>query len=324
MAEELPQEVAASLIDRVTSKQMGEAPKSEKPTAQEAAVEAGSPETEGDKMVADAIMYEIEFGENDVRQLTPTQIRETFKRYRDLNYKNAENANLNKVLDYVYRSGIAKNPDDAARQIVNLVKGMQSNPQMGDTDGQTNVAQKAQESGDPFQQWEEDNAVPLPPGYRENQQMMQQLMMQNQQLQKMLGSVLQQTEATASAGAQAAVEGQNAKSQAIAQRIGNNLDRMAQQLGLTEEMAEDFRMFAGERGYTLDDFLDMGLALKVGTDFKNSTQSGEMDRLREIAKRRQAFTGTIGATPQSEMAQGAGSEEPGDATLQRLAQRARG
>jgi hypothetical protein len=105
----------------------------------------------------------------------------------------------------------------------------------------------------------------------------------------------------------------------MATRISNNLDRMAQKTGLGEDQAEDFRIFAFERGYTSEDFLDPQLAMKVGTDYKNSIESGDMERLREIAKRRQAFTGTVGNTPQSEMASETGVEAEGDPTLNRLA-----
>ena len=56
-------------------------------------------------------------------------------------------------------------------------------------------------------------------------------------------------------------------------------------------MAEDFQVFANERGYTQEDFLDPQLRLRVMNDFKNSVHSGEMERLRDISKRRQAFTG---------------------------------
>jgi len=329
MAEELPQEAQASLIDAIASKQMGvepqqQAPQQEAPekeTAEEKAIEDGSPETEGDKMDMEAILYEIDFGDGDMRKLNPNQIRETFKRYRDLNYANAQNANLNKVVEAAIKNGFAKSPDDAARQILNMMKAGQSNPQMGDTDGKTNVQQSEEQVRDALSQWEEDNAVALPPGFRESQQQMAQMANNMAQLQQMLGQVLQQGQNAAQQGAQQAVEAQNMKGEAARQMIANNLDKGAQQTGLTDEQAEDFRVFAYERGYTEDDFIDPGLTMRVMTDFKNAMQSPEMDRLRDINKRRQAFTGTVSMTPQSGDV-GATVAEDGDPTLGRLSQRA--
>lgn len=329
MAEELPQEAQANLIDALASKQMGVEPQQqapaqeapEKETAEEKAVQEGSPETEGDKMDMEAILYEIDFGDGDMRKLNPNQIRETFKRYRDLNYANAQNANLNKVVEAAIKNGFAKSPDDAARQILNMMKAAQSNPQMGDTDGKTNVQQSVEQVRDALSQWEEDNAVSLPPGFRESQQQMSQMAANMQQLQQMLGQVLQQGQQAAQQGAQQAVEAQNMKGEAARQMIANNLDKSAQQTGLTDDQAEDFRIFAYERGYTEDDFIDPGLTMRVMTDFKNAMQSPEMERLRDISKRRQAFTGTVSMTPQSgDM--GATVAEDGDPTLGRLANRA--
>ena len=36
----------------------------------------------------------FDFGEGDMRKLSPKQISETFKRYRDVNHKQAQNSNL--------------------------------------------------------------------------------------------------------------------------------------------------------------------------------------------------------------------------------------
>ena len=325
MAEELPQEAQSNLIDALASKKMGVEPQqaqapAEAETPTEEAVAEGSPSTEGDKMDMEAILYEIDFGEGDMRKLNPNQIRETFNRYRDLNFKNAQNANLNKVVEAAIKSGFAKSPDDAARQILNMMKAAQSNPQMGDTDGKTNVQADAEQVRDAMSQWEEDNAVSLPPGYKEQQQQMAQMASNMSQLQQMLGQVLQQGQNAAAQGAQQAVEAQAMRGDAIRQQISNNLDKGAASVGLGEDQAEDFRVFAYERGYTEDDFVDPGLTLRVMTDFKNEMQSPEMERLRDIHKRRQAFTGTVNMTPASGDASAVTAEE-GDSTLNRLAQR---
>jgi hypothetical protein len=144
-----------------------------------------------------------------------------------------------------------------------------------------------------------------------------------QQLQGMLAKVLQQGEAAADGAAKQAIEAQDMKGKAASQMIANNLDKGAAQVGLSDEMAEDFRVFANERGYTEDDFIDAGLTMRVMTDFKNSMDSEEMASLRDIHKRRQAFTGTISQTPQAGDAMSA-PEPEGDPTLNRLTNLATG
>lgn len=333
----------SAMIDRVASQQMGVDPQtpqgqdqaqpqvppqaqakpSETPeTAEEKAVTKGSPETEDDRMSAEAILYEIEFDEGDVRKLNPNQIKETFKRYRDLNYKNQQNGNLNRVVEAAIKSGFAKSPDDAARQILNMMKANQSNPQMGDDDGKTNPQAKAeaQTSMDALAQWEEDNAVTLPPGFREQAGMMNQMGQNMAQLQKMLSQVLQQSQGAADAATRQGIEAKDMKGKAIQQTIANNLDRASQATGLTDDQAQDFKIFAYERGYTEDDFVDIRLTAKVMNDFKNQMQSPEMERLRDINKRRQAFTGSVAMTPTSGDA--AGQANPEATTLDRLTNKA--
>jgi hypothetical protein len=70
----------------------------------------------------------------------------------------------------------------------------------------------------------------------------------------------------------------------------------------------------------MEDFIDGNLAQKVVADFVNARNSGEFGRLQEIAKRRQAFTGSVGATPS---AQGeAPAKSPSDSQLERMTERA--
>jgi hypothetical protein len=225
------------------------------------------------------------------------------------------------VIEAAIKNGLAKDPLDAARQLVNLMKAGDKNTQLGDTDGATNaeLSEQVKSNGDMFAQYEEDNAISLPPGYREMMAALPQITQQNQQLMQAVEGMMRNAQGSAQQGAELAASGIADKSSAMATRISNNLDRMAQKTGLGEDQAEDFRIFAFERGYTSEDFLDPQLAMKVGTDYKNSIESGDMERLREIAKRRQAFTGTVGNTPQSEMASETGVEAEGDPTLNRLA-----
>ena len=125
MATQNPQDQAA-MIDAIAAQTMGvepavpqqAAPASEpkKDTAADTAAEKGSPETEGDKMTAEAIVYEIDFGETDAegnkktRNLTPNQIKSTFERYSAMNYKNAQYKPITDVIENYMRANPGSTP----------------------------------------------------------------------------------------------------------------------------------------------------------------------------------------------------------------------
>ena len=81
------------------------------------------------------------------------------------------------------------------------------------------------------------------------------------------------------------------------QLAANNLDRAQAKHQLPDSEQDRFFNFAYGRGYTMEDFLDPKLTDTIVGDFKNNLNSPEMARLQEQAKRRQAFTGSLGATP---------------------------
>lgn len=316
----------AAMVDAIASKQMGVAPQQaaapqggqapapqaakdapKKDSTEDKAASKGSPETEGDKMNAEAIVYEVQFGENDNRKLTPQQIKSTFDRYRDLNFKQAQYKPIIDLLEQSMRQ-TGENPKQMAERLQAIQKAQQSNPQMGNT--------KGDKSGPPYEKsaqpadmdsmlakWEEDNAASLPPGYREmmtgQKDQMAQMQQQLAQTQAMLQQVLGQASGMTDAARQGMQQAQGQQVNAVRQQIANNIDRSQQALKLPDEKAQDFMVFAAERGYTMEDFADIQLTFKVMSDFKNNMDSPEMERMRQIAQRRQAFTGSLGSTPAS-------------------------
>jgi hypothetical protein len=106
------------------------------------------------------------------------------------------------------------------------------------------------------------------------------------------------------------------KVDAIRQSIANNLDRAQAEFQLPDDKAEDFMTFASERGFTMEDFIDPMLVRKVMGDYKANAESPEMERLRAIAQRRQAFTGTMGSSPAGPAA--IATDTPQDATFNKL------
>ena len=144
---------------------------------------------------------------------------------------------------------------------------------------------------------------------------------QLQQTQQMLQQVLANSAGVADA-AKAGMQGaQTQQIQAVRQQIANNIDRVQQAIGLPDSAANDFMVFAGERGYTLEDFVDPQLTIKVMQDFKNNMNSPEMERMKAMAERRQAYTGSLGSTPSASTAPAnANATEP--STFDKLANQA--
>jgi|TARA_B100001094_G_scaffold194362_1_gene188232 hypothetical protein len=348
-------QMAADAINRIASNQLGvptqqaqtqqpappasqpQAPKAPpKDSAAEQAASKGSPDTEGDKMSAEAIIYEIDFGDMDKegnkkkRELTPNQIKSTFERYSALNHKNAVYKPITDVIDQYMRTNPGVSTKQIAEQLANISKAGESNPTMGNTKGdKPGVYEKdtALKSGDveaSLKKWEEDNAVTLPPGFRDMMNMSAQgnsnvgaMQQELAQVKNMLRQVVAQSAGMADAAKAGFQTGENAQISAAKQTIANNLDRVQQALGLADGDAQEFQMFAAERGYTMEDFADPQLTIKVMTDYKNNKSSPEMARLRDIMGKRQAFTGSVGQTANADVGAGA-SEQSSPSTFDRF------
>ena len=308
-----PQAMAA-MVDGMAAKRMGVEPKQEAPqkegkkedSVEGQAAEKGSPETEGDKIAADAIIYEIEFGEGDSRKLTPQQIKSTFERYSALNYKNAQVKPIMDLVEQVMRANPGVSTKQMADQLQNILRAQESNPTLGNVEGKQSGEIKPKDPSDldsMLTKWEEDNAASLPPGYKDmlvgGNQTMAQMQQQLAATQQMLRQVMAQTQGVADAAKAGVASGQQKQVNAVRQQIANNIDRVQQALQLPDDKANDFMVFAAERGYTMEDFVDTQLTARVMQDFKNNMDSPEMDRMRSIAQRRQAFTGSLGSTPAS-------------------------
>ena len=291
---------------------LGETEDKDRPTAQEQAASEGAPVTEADKMGASPVSYEVKFGDNDVRQLSPEQISSTFNRYRDLNYKQMQNKPINDVAEALM-GRYGADPYQIAEE---MIKHAQEREGKVGSEGNPEMPADSDAAG--LRKWEEENAVSLPPGYGQIAENMQQLQQMQAQTQQMLQSVVANSQAVADAGQEAVMGAESQMQQASQQQIANNLDKVQNSLGLPDEAAQDFMMFVAERGFTLEDMVDPQIALTLGQDFKNQRNSSEFDRLRSQAERRQAVTGSIGSAPATPATSATPTDEVDD-TMQRLA-----
>jgi len=310
--------MADNLIDRVNQAQglAPAEPQVNETDNREATEKAAAPQTEADKITEPAAeqlgneelsaLYKIKFGDTE-RELTDKQIAGTFERYRDLNFKHSQ---MKPVIDTVNqlmeRTGL--DADTMNNEIIAALKAKQHNPTMGQQSGEPNTTQQPDKgqasndllSGDMLAQYEEQNAVTLPPMYRELVDSKNATDQRLAQMTQMMQQLLAQSQGVANAARQAGQQQAMTQGQLMQQRIGNNIDQAAQRhLGTTAtDSANDFMAFIYERGYTTDDFVDPALADRAMSDFANMRNQPEMERLRQAAQRRQAFSfnGTMGNT----------------------------
>lgn len=314
---------AAAALDPAASQQQPQQPaapnqnSSEPDTTVGNAEAQGSPKTEADQMAADAIIYEITRPDGSKKNLTPAQINSMMDRYSSLNFTHSQ---MKPVLDVVaayIKSNPNENPGTVAKKLLDLARANQPNAQFGARAEQAQDTNSASAPVDPeaLKKWAEDNAVALPPGYEQMLMANQQSQQTMQQIMRGMTALLAQSRGMTEAAATANRGVNQDRAGLMRSQIGQNLDRVQQHLGLPDETANDFMMFAAERGYTEADFLDIQLTAKVMNDFKNALQGPEMQRIRDIAQRRQAFTAAgVGGVP---AAPGGGSSSP-ETPLERL------
>jgi hypothetical protein len=302
-----------ALINGAADQQLGAAPtppapaapESNQPTPQEIAAKGVSPSTEGDKQSADAAqIMRVKFGDNH-RELSEAQVKGTFDRYSALNFKHQ---NLKPVVDLAERmlqAAQKKNPNASAKDLAKFMtaaaKSQTHNPQMGKGTQTPETASKpAQSRADVdgmMKQWEEDNAVSLPPRFRETMDGMAEMKAQNQELRQMLQQVIKGQQGVTASTQKQLDASDTREGSVMQQRIGNNLSQAQQALGLSDDSEQPFMQFAYSRGYTIEDFIDPELTMMIAKDFKQNEDAPELERLRGITQKRQAFTGNSGGAP---------------------------
>jgi len=297
----------------------------EKPTEVEKAQEAVSPKTEADNSMDESVtMIKVDFGNGDVRDLSSNQIKETFNRYKDANYKLMQNKPMQPAMDFIQSivNGASKNGQQVgAEDVVQFLQAASQayikNPTMGaqkdptpDRQGTpvTNMANLETEFEDQIKRWEEENAVSLPPMFREGFKTIQALQNDNANMRQTMNQFLASAGQINQDAAQTAVAAEQQAQDAYRQTAANNLNEIQAKYKLPDSESDDFFTFAYERGFTQEDFIDIGLVDKIMGDYVAVKGTPEMERLREMAKKRVAYTGNVTATPGSASAGGVKSD----------------
>lgn len=301
-------------IARIAANQLGQQPAPPAPppsapqadTAMDKAQTDAAPTTADDKTNMEPVQtFKVNI-DGVEQELSGPQIAGTFARYRDLNHKHAQRKDMEPFDNMV--SKLSESGKPRAEIIGNMFalmkKGMEKNATMGD-DGVPSArpaedAMPSQDIGseDPYERWTRENDLStMPPGFREQQAKMDQLTQAVGAIQSMLQPVLASAQGTAQKAVQSQEAANQMKVDAAKDRIAANMDRLADSLGLTEEDAPMFNEYIKERGFGFPDFEDPNLLKMVLTDYTNAKNGPEMDRLRAINERRQAYQGTMVASP---------------------------
>lgn len=298
-----------------------------------------APQTEASQMRAEPVIFELPGKDGKPgRKLTSSQVEGVLDRYSALNYEHAQLKPVIELAKQLLGQNPGMTPADLADAVVSMAQAQQHNPVMGrgareqvatqqglppGSQGQNNRPAGIMLDDEALKRWETENAAQLPPGYRDMMGMLSQLAPAIQQQGSLLQRLLAQSAGVADAARETTQNAQQQAMMAMRQSIGNNLDRAQQALGLPTERANDFMVYAGERGYTLEDFSDPQLTYKVMRDFRNDLMSGEVERLRGIQTKRQSYTGTVGGAPGQGGAQGQTQPSEFDSFVNRqLAKRA--
>lgn len=318
----------ANLIDQLSAQQLGVEPQAAQqppaaaqqppqPTAQEKATAEVSPKTEASSAKADPFEF---FDAGNGKVYTPDQLRGITSRYSDLNHKHqtefAPNSKSISFINQIRQQAAAEGQvldDDQMSQILEIaLTAYAQNPTMGNkgqqppannqNPGRTNISIDTQTGSTPdmesaLAEWEQQNAVSLPPMYKDaiakTGSLEQQIAALNETVQQLTKTGLQTSQNAETQLNQA----KQMNADTGKQQVVNNLARIQNEFQFPDEAEQDFMAFVQGRGYDVWELMDYNLAKTLASDFKNNQQAPDLERFRQMAQRRQAFTGNLTPSP---------------------------
>lgn len=278
------------------------------PTDNEKAQEIAGPQTEGDKSQEEAFI-QIDMGDGQKKTMSASQIAGMSSRYKTLNHDNATRykplspaiSMIEEVMRNAQDAGHNVSGDDMAQFLRASMEAYTKNPTLGDqrdvTPDRPDGNRAAMEVDDEIAAWERESGVELPPMYRQGMSLIQQLQEENGQMKGMMQNMMAEANGVNKEAGKTLQSAEAQRDSAYRQKAANNLNQMQQALKLPDEAQDDFFNFAYGRGYNEDDFIDPELTYKIGQDFAANRDAPEMERLRSMNERRQAFTGSVNPMP---------------------------
>ena len=288
--------------------------KDSKETPQEAATAALSPKTENTTAKQDP----FEFFEVDGNAYTPEQIKGMVSRYKGMNYEHQTKVApikksveiLNQLRQTAQTEGLEIDDDGLAAILENALTAYSKNPVVnkGTTPPQTTGRQdfdvntqtgngEGKTIEEQMAEWERDNAITLPPAYKQAVLQSGNLANQVQQLTEMVKNITKVGADTAATAEDKLKQATAANADAGKQQIMNNMARIQNEYKFPDESEQDFMAFVQARGYDLWELMDYNMAKTLAEDFKNNQASPELERIRQIHQKRQAFTGNLAPAP---------------------------
>ncbi len=315
-----------SFIDSVSSEQMGVAPQApapaapapeakDKPTPQEQATADVAPQTEQSASRKEP----FEFLDIDGQPYSPEQIKGMVTRYKGMNFEHQTKVApikksvefLNALRQQAAEEGQEINDDQMAAVLQAAMEAYAKNPTMGENKNPT--------SGDPARQdinmsqehnnttpdnleaqlaeWEANNAISLPPAYKDSILNGTKMQGQLQELTQLVKGLTQTNATTAATAEEKLTQAQNKSAETAKQQIINNMQRIQNEFQFPDEAEKDFMAFVQDRGFDMWELMDYDLGKRLATDFKNAQAAPELERLRASHQRRQAFTGNLSPAP---------------------------
>lgn len=291
-------------------------------TPQEQATAAVAPKD--NKNQADAFEFlEVELGNGRKQAYSPDQLRGIASRYSDLNYRHQTEVApiqssvkfLNSLREQAAAEGTPIDDAQLAQMVEAALTAYAHNPTIGNNpqpQGQTqpndpsrtNIPVQTQTgttNGSDFDQqlaqWEQENAVKLPPAYKDAIGKTAGLESKIAELTNLVQQLAQSGSNISKTAEDQLNSAKTQRADAGKQQLINNLQQIQMKHQLADDAEQDFMDFVQGRGYDVWELLDMGLADKLAGDFKAVQQSPELDRFRQMAQRRQAYTGNLSPTP---------------------------
>lgn len=311
-----PPPANAPISGAPTAQQPPVAPVENKATDMDKATKQMAPKDEGTK--SDPFeFFEVDMGDGRKEVLTPNQIRGMVPRYKEMNYTHQQKVApvkssldfINEIREKALAEGETIDDNELANFLRAAVSAYAHSPDMGAAaNGQgpatntkrenisVNTNQGSAAGMDvetQLSQWEQENAVSLPPMYKDAISKTGKMESELAEMKQLLTQLAQGSKG-ALEGASTQLDAAKAKnSQAGIQMIQNNMQKVQMKYGFPDDAEQQFMTFIQERGYMIEDLMDATMADRLGADFKAVQDSPELDRLKAISQRRQAYTGTM-------------------------------
>jgi hypothetical protein len=289
----------------------------------------------GDKGDKAPVTIKFRRGEGDEAEdveLTESQVKGMFERYRSLNGRHATLKEPLRLVEAIMDRVGKDDPEAPQKAMQVMLAGLQAlshNPQMGgNAKGQQKPQGQPTNASNALKEWAKKNAIDDVTPF---EQVFGEVGNMKQAMSEMVGLMRQlagQSAAGAGAVAKQAQDNASGRVDLMKRRVVQNFDRVQAEMskkglkGFDEEGAKQFMNFAAQRGYLLEDFLDYDLLEKVATDYSNDVRSADVDRMSQVLGRRQAFSGSLAGAPSGGGSGGGAPKTPGQETFARLVDKA--